>query len=415
MTITFVSKSDGTPTSALTNKSTVTKPTGLAVDDVMIAYTASNLNGMTAPAGWTQILSRDSNQGNLFRVRVFYKVATSSDVAASSFVFNDSDSSSPAWASVSAYRGVDTANPIDASDSTPNSGSSASHTTPSVTTTHSSMILSHNACRRNSTSSVTFTSGVAHERFQGGNHDAVGYWAAMYDSGTETDPGTISGVSITASTTSSVTDSILTTVALKTLNVAVNASAGVATATVNTKTPTMELTASPAPDVAPATVSTKTPAGGVGAVGGKADAAVSVKQVDIFTTPFSNAPAGCAQVAVSAKQTQMDYAPAGKASVAVLARDVSESIGNRADVVTATTAAYEPTLGFGVSTGVAQPTASGKSIAVGLGLNVGLAQVNASAYVGILYFGSSRMIDVGEEIRTIDVAWEERTLMVEES
>lgn len=415
MAITHVATNEGTPTASLTSSSTVTKPSGLAVDDVMVAYTVSNLNGTSAPAGWTQILSQDSNQGSLFRVRVFYKVATSSDVAASNFVFTDSDSSSPVWAAVSAYRGVNTSNPIDAFGSTAAAGST-SQTTPSITTTHSAMILYHRGCRRASSSSLTFTSGIAHERFEGGNHDAVGYWAAMYDSGSEDDAGSISGTSITASSSSSMTDGIVTTIALRTLIVAVNANAGVATATASANTPTVELTVSPSAGIATATAIDNTAVAGIGGVAGVAGAQASGNNPDVYTTPFQNAPAGVAQASASVKQTRMDYAPAGRAQTTATAYLAHTSIGNQADTAIVYATANNASPGLGTNAGVAQAVASGLLAGPGLGSVIGVAEsfVVVNKIVR-LYYGSSREIDIAEETRTKDVEAENRTLMAEES
>lgn len=415
MAITFVAANEGTPTSGLTSTSTVTKPSGLAVNDVMVAYTVSNLNGMTAPGGWTQVLSEDASTGNLFRVRVFYKVATSSDVAASNFVFSDTDSNSPAWAAIAAYRGVDTTSPINDSDSAANT-STSSHTTPSVTTTTSTMILSHRAVRKSS-GTTTFSSGVAHERFEGNNHGTVSYNAAMYDSGSETSAGSISGVAITADTSSSITDSIVTTVALKTLIVAVNANAGSAAVTVSGKGPTTTLTESPnAGGPAAATVSAKTPVVAIGAPIGSATAAVSVKQVDVATTPFINAPAGTAAAVASVKQTRMDYAPAGVAAATVSGKNTFTSIGNQADTAQVLTAAYNASIGFTVNAGLASSLGQAILAGPGLGPIIDAAdETFVKAYAVTLYFGSTRTIMVGLEDRTKVVAEENRTLMVEES
>lgn len=406
MAITYVAGNEGTPTGSLSSTSTVTKPAGLAVDDVMVAYTVSNLNGMTAPAGWTQVLSKDASTGDLFRVRVFYKVATSSDVAASNFVFSDTDSNSPCWAAIGAYRGVDTANPIDASDSAANT-STTSHTTPSVTTTHSSMILSHRAVRTSS-GTTTFTSGVAHERFEGSNHSTVGYSAAMYDSGVETSAGSISGVAITAGTTSNITDSIVTTVALKTLNVVLNANAGSAAATVSGKSPTAALTESPnAGGPATATASAKTPVVAVGAVAGVATVAVSVKQVNVATTPFNNVAAGCAQVTASGQNTRMAYGSPGVANATVSTKSPLTSIGNQAGPVQSVGTAYKPSLGFSVSAGVAQVSIAAILAGPGLGSSIGVASMDARAYDASLYFGSTRFIPIAHEVRTAVVPSED--------
>ncbi len=109
---------------------TITKPTGLAVGDVMIAnivqtnYDYSNLNNPTNN-GWSVVDGRiisESNYSNYYHAwrykwygTLLYKVATASDVAASSFVFtldNDADDGNGA---IVAFHGVDVTGGFDAS------------------------------------------------------------------------------------------------------------------------------------------------------------------------------------------------------------------------------------------------------------------------------------------------------------
>ncbi len=69
---------------------TITKPTGLAVDDLLVAtimYTASGgTNSASAPAGWSTLETVDMTD-SFRRLYVFYKVATSTETAASNFSF----------------------------------------------------------------------------------------------------------------------------------------------------------------------------------------------------------------------------------------------------------------------------------------------------------------------------------------
>lgn len=65
---------------------TISKPSGLAEDDMMIAYIVWDSNNTTAPtlpSGWTQLLHDTTG----IKSAVAYKLATSGDVAASNFVF----------------------------------------------------------------------------------------------------------------------------------------------------------------------------------------------------------------------------------------------------------------------------------------------------------------------------------------
>jgi hypothetical protein len=71
----------------------VTKPTGLAVGDLMVGIVANNhasSNDFTTPGGWTayanSTISIDGTTEG--RLAVFYKVADSGDVAASNFTFS---------------------------------------------------------------------------------------------------------------------------------------------------------------------------------------------------------------------------------------------------------------------------------------------------------------------------------------
>lgn len=74
------------------NPIVITKPTGLAVGDLMIASVVAHQDGvgdttMTTPSGWTLIASNGiTNSG----AAIFAKIATSGDVAASDFSFGNS-------------------------------------------------------------------------------------------------------------------------------------------------------------------------------------------------------------------------------------------------------------------------------------------------------------------------------------
>lgn len=77
------------------NSLTITKPTGLAVGDVMVSHLSAvitgsaNADGWNTPSGWTLLLNTDSsgNANSSAGMYVFYKVADSGDVAASNFSF----------------------------------------------------------------------------------------------------------------------------------------------------------------------------------------------------------------------------------------------------------------------------------------------------------------------------------------
>ena len=103
---------------------TIAKPTGLAVDDQMIAQVTVR-NGTSAficpPAGWTSVDRRDST--TVLAQEVFRKTATAADVAATNFPFtldNTAGCASPlsqkASGGIIAYYGVDNSAPISAFD-----------------------------------------------------------------------------------------------------------------------------------------------------------------------------------------------------------------------------------------------------------------------------------------------------------
>ena len=72
---------------------TLTKPTGLEVGDLMIAIITAYpyLNTLTPPSGWSLIYSNFNNgDSNMYSgLAIFKKIATSSDVSSSNFVFSD--------------------------------------------------------------------------------------------------------------------------------------------------------------------------------------------------------------------------------------------------------------------------------------------------------------------------------------
>lgn len=72
--------------SVSTGQSPITKPSGLAVGDLMVALLAdSDANSGTVPSGWTAHV----NESFLWTQAVYTKIADSSDVAASTFTFQD--------------------------------------------------------------------------------------------------------------------------------------------------------------------------------------------------------------------------------------------------------------------------------------------------------------------------------------
>lgn len=231
MTITHVATNFSTPTAALTDTATVTKPSGLAVGDVMIAVVNSNQAGITSPgAHWTRIIQKDATSANPYRCEVWYCVATSTETAASNFVWSNGDTAPPMWVAIMAYRGVNQSSPINASNSNVATTTNP-QTGPSITTTATSLVLNIRTVRHSS-GSTAFSSSVTNERFDGKNvgTGSVSYQGAGYDSGSTQAAGSISGVSITAASGSNQTDTISITLALAVGDVNATPTAGAATA-----------------------------------------------------------------------------------------------------------------------------------------------------------------------------------------
>src|SRR5207249_6983969 len=124
------SASTGTASSATSLN--LSRPSGTLANDVMVASITAHdgssvIPAITAPAGWTSIVSTTSNGQNL-RVSTYWKLAGTAFADPGPYTFTVSPSSRIAGG-ISAYFNVDTTNPINAS------GGAASSSTPSITTT----------------------------------------------------------------------------------------------------------------------------------------------------------------------------------------------------------------------------------------------------------------------------------------
>lgn len=119
----------------------ITKPTGLAVNDLMIASIAQGENGSGSLAnatasGWTLVQGTSFGaSGNTSRqATVLYKVATAADVSATSFSFTVSNPGTDKAAGiVAAFYNVDATSPIEVVGAW-GTGSGTSITAPGVTT-----------------------------------------------------------------------------------------------------------------------------------------------------------------------------------------------------------------------------------------------------------------------------------------
>jgi len=125
-------RSSSTATGKSITSLSITKPTGTAAGDVLLAHLINRNNVAavaTPPAGWT--LLRSDQSASQIKSWVFYKVATASEPTSYAFAI---DLASYMAGSISAFSGADTANPIDAQSGQKN-GTTASFNTPAITTT----------------------------------------------------------------------------------------------------------------------------------------------------------------------------------------------------------------------------------------------------------------------------------------
>jgi hypothetical protein len=79
-------------TTSLGGGTTITKPVGLVVGDLLLAVVADdqyNSNILVTPAGWTELFRETSGSNNYAEVLVCYIVATSTETAASNFTFTN--------------------------------------------------------------------------------------------------------------------------------------------------------------------------------------------------------------------------------------------------------------------------------------------------------------------------------------
>lgn len=260
MAIAYASHSFTTPATAVNDELVITKPTGLAVGDMMIAHLFSKTtsNAWTA-TGWTLITS--SNTADHV---AYYKVATSDDTSATNFTFTRTGSELVGGAiirltgaSTTFYYDADVDNDNTASGSpvtfsggvTPAANSlllflTGSHGTGGATITTSSYAIA--------TSNPTWT-----ELYDGGTTADNDMWvSAAYAIRPE---ATATGnYTVTLGSVGGFTNGLLIAVA-PVLDASATATVVTVTATVQTPTPTV----SQAPSVVTLTVTVNTPTGTV--------------------------------------------------------------------------------------------------------------------------------------------------------
>lgn len=340
----------------------------------MIAFVLANDDtAPTGPAGWTK-LDDDLMSADHFRSQVWYVVATSTQTAATNFTWTDTvGPNSPMTAAISAYRGVDQGSPINVgTQSTFDTSGLSAVAGPSATLTSTSWTIHYRCVRASAVSSpviATFT-GAGTERFDVGNHGGtVAYSHTAHDTNAEDAAGTVTGMTLTATTSSTISDSMSRTIALADADTSVTS--GVASAT------------GVALDV------------GYGITAGVASATGS--GVDVSFTPVVNS---------SSTGTASDATPAlgGAALTAgatATALDASVAIGVSAGIASAIGAALDAPLSF-VAAGLAAPNAVALDATVKITANAAVASAVATATNSLPYFGAplARTYKIDTEVRT---------------
>lgn len=229
-----------------------TKPTGLAVGNLMLAQISMRRERtLSAPSGWALVGSESRVVTDLMTSAIYYKVATSGDVAASSWTWSWSDNAENICA-ITAFSGVDTTTPIGASGGSTNSSTSTTIAAGSLTPTTANSMLA-----------IFATAGG--EDAVSGYQIATsnpGSWTEQYDQNTAlgNDLTVSMAYAIRAATTS--TGAAQATFGLSRISVghivAINPASGDPTAT-PTPTTTSTSTNTPTPTNTPTSTPTNTP------------------------------------------------------------------------------------------------------------------------------------------------------------
>lgn len=178
------------PTTATSDTSmVVTKPTGLAVGDLMLAFGGCVTTRTISPPGtWTE---QANDTDGTKRVYVWTKVADAADVAASNFTFTASATFSSAIVSIHRISG--------ASSNAPTTGfgtgaNSTTQTCPTIVTPSANCLVIWGAYH---TTNGTSTADKGTERVDAGNGTS-GCWMSQY-SNLEASAGSVTGAVITSS------------------------------------------------------------------------------------------------------------------------------------------------------------------------------------------------------------------------
>ena len=144
-------EASGTGTSAV-----VTKPTGTADNDILVAIVSNRVGSdVSAPAGWTHLVSQKATAVNIHYTCVYWKRA-SSEGADYTFTWA---SSGLYRATVSAYSGaITTGSPFEDTDYTSNVNTTTTHTLPAMTSAGANRLaIGMTSAMDDANSSISFT------------------------------------------------------------------------------------------------------------------------------------------------------------------------------------------------------------------------------------------------------------------
>lgn len=144
--ISFISANSNASTgsNSSTTTLTITKPSGTASEDILIASITirPDTSTIATPSGWSLIRTLIQTNNRESRLAIYYHIVSSYEPSSYSWEITKHGGSSTDGISggIIAFRGVDILSPIDVEDGSTTS-SSTSHSTPSVTTTVANTML----------------------------------------------------------------------------------------------------------------------------------------------------------------------------------------------------------------------------------------------------------------------------------
>jgi hypothetical protein len=113
MAITQVGSATSATEPGTTSSVSVTAPTGIQQDDVLLAFGSSNEVGWTVPSGFTQFaITTDANTPNSFRTTAWYKVCGASEPGSYTFTKSTTGDGAAVVVQMVAYRGAWNVSPI---------------------------------------------------------------------------------------------------------------------------------------------------------------------------------------------------------------------------------------------------------------------------------------------------------------